>query len=146
MLHFDEHCTSAIPVMNSFFFSFSFDFEVLENTYSTLIVWKKKQICRTTVNELRPLLQVVAVQMSHTWFRHQHQAHASSDIGETGQRTAGWRDLPKVPYAQCPRPDLNHEATARPILLSASNYYDCTDSADVYKRFGSGTCANGDTL
>ena len=30
-----------------------------------------------------------------------------TDVGETGQRTTGWRDLPKVPYAQCPRPDSN---------------------------------------
>ena len=98
-----------------------------------LFVWKQKQTWWTTVNELRPLYR--------SWLcrwgihdsadlrpRHQHQAHASSDICETGQRTTGWRDMPKVPYAPCPGLEpacicirikvTSHAATARPYYAT----------------------------
>ena len=52
-----------------FFFFFFFFFFLLENTYSTRIVWKKKQTWQTTAKWVEATLQVVAVQMGHTWFR-----------------------------------------------------------------------------
>ena len=90
---------------------------LLENTYSTRIVWKKKQTWQTTVNELRPFYRLWLCRWgihdsADLRSRHQHQAHASSDIGETGQRTTGWGDLPRVPYAPCPSPDSNPHAYA----------------------------------
>ena len=93
------------------------NFFLLENTYSTRIVWKKKQTWQTTVNELRPLYRLWLCRWgihdsADLRSRHQHQAHASSDIGETGQRTTGWGDLPRVPYAPCPSPDSNPHAYA----------------------------------
>ena len=102
--------TRGSPLFFSFFF-------LLENTYSTRIVWKKKQTWQATVNELRPLYRLWLCRWgihdsADLRSRHQHQAHASSDIGETGQRTTGWGDLPRVPYALCPSPDSNQQAYA----------------------------------
>ena len=99
------------------FFFFFFFFFLLENTYSTRIVWKKKQTWQATVNELRPLYRLWLCRWgihdsADLRSRHQHQAHASSDIGETGQRTTGWGDLPRVPYTPCPSPDSNPHAYA----------------------------------
>ena len=63
-----------------FFYFFIYLF-LLENTYSTRIVWKKKQTWQATVNELRQLYRLWLC----TWgihdsadlrSRHQHQAHA----------------------------------------------------------------------
>ena len=92
-------------------------FFILENTYPTRIVWKKRQTWRTTVNELRPLYRLWLCRWGIHDFsdfkpRHQYQAHASSDVGETRQRTTWWGDSPKVPYTQYPSSDSNPHAYA----------------------------------
>ena len=55
-------CTVHVTYMWYFLFIYLFFyfilFFLLENTYSTRIVWKKKQTWQTTVNELRPLYRL----------------------------------------------------------------------------------------
>ena len=61
-------------------------FFLLENTYSTCTVRMKRQTWPTTVNELRPLYRVWLRRRgihdsADLKSRHQHQAHATLDIG-----------------------------------------------------------------
>ena len=112
-LWFDTHVqvSSDIWSTDGHVFNFFLSRFFLENTWITHIIWEETQTRQTTNNKLSPLYQSWLCRWgihasADIESPHQHQAHASSNIGERRQRTTVWRDSIKIPHAFFCAPEM----------------------------------------